>query len=301
MCEQIKVSVCCITYNHGKYIRDCLEGFVSQKTNFKYEVIVHDDASTDNTPEIIREYAEKYPKIIKPILQEENQYSQGVSIFDKYIFPMVNGEYVALCEGDDYWCDFEKLQKQVNVLEANHGLVACVHQTRSINCSTGEFGLVSKLNKNGVIDKKRIFSDYGPVYHTSSLLYRKNILENIPAFCRICKSVGDYPWGIYLALKGPIYFINDVMSVYRMFVEGSWSSRTGSNKSNIPLYVDLIKMLESADEYSNFEYHKYFEIPILNYEYKCWMEKPSLSILKNSRFYKLKMSRKLKLLVKILF
>ena len=97
-----KITVLCLAYNHAPYIKDALEGFVSQKTRFSFEVIVHDDASTDGTADIIREYARRYPEIIKPVFQKENQYSRGVAIGPTFCFPLVRGEYVALCEGDDY-------------------------------------------------------------------------------------------------------------------------------------------------------------------------------------------------------
>lgn len=120
------VSICCITYNHEKYIRNTLEGFIIQKTTFPVEIIIHDDASTDNTPKIILEFANKYPKIFFPIFQNENQYGKNKGrMFYKFVFPHVRGKYIALCEGDDYWTDPLKLQKQVNFLEENndYGLV----------------------------------------------------------------------------------------------------------------------------------------------------------------------------------
>ena len=100
----IVVSVACITYNHAPYIRQCLEGFLMQKTNFPIEIIVHDDASTDGTDDIIREYALKYPELFKVILQEENQYSKGVDVLS-LVFERSAGKYIAFCEGDDYWTD----------------------------------------------------------------------------------------------------------------------------------------------------------------------------------------------------
>lgn len=101
--EEILVSICCITYNQKNYIRDTLEGFVSQKTNFSYEVLIHDDASTDGTADIIREYARRYPEKMKPILQLENQYAKGLyNVSGTYNFPRARGRYIAMCEGDDY-------------------------------------------------------------------------------------------------------------------------------------------------------------------------------------------------------
>ena len=120
----IVVSVACITYNHAPYIRQCLEGFLMQKTNFPIEIIVHDDASTDGTDDIIREYALKYPELFKVILQEENQYSKGVDVLS-LVFERSAGKYIALCEGDDYWTDPLKLQKQVDFLERNPSYSMC--------------------------------------------------------------------------------------------------------------------------------------------------------------------------------
>ena len=130
--ENIVVSVLCTAYNHEKYIRQCLDSFVMQKTNFKFEVIVHDDASTDNTANIIREYENKYPDIIKPIYQKENQYSKGVSL-SKIICAKCRGKYVAFCEGDDFWTDELKLQKQVDALENNTECKCCVCTVRDVD------------------------------------------------------------------------------------------------------------------------------------------------------------------------
>ena len=110
------VSVFCTAYNHEAYIRDALEGFVSQQTNFPFEVLIHDDASTDGTANIIREYAQKYPNIIRPVYQTQNQYSQKVPIIKTFLGPIAQGKYIAYCEGDDYWCDPLKLQRQVDFL-----------------------------------------------------------------------------------------------------------------------------------------------------------------------------------------
>lgn len=107
------VSISCITYNHEDYIRDAIEGFLMQKTTFPVEILIHDDASTDKTADIIREYEKKYPHLIKPIYQTENQYSKGIGVSATYQYPRANGNYITLCEGDDYWTDPYMLQKQV--------------------------------------------------------------------------------------------------------------------------------------------------------------------------------------------
>lgn len=117
--EQPLVSILCDAFNHEKFIRETLEGFLNQETNFPFEIIIHDDASTDKTALIIKEFLDQYPLIIKPIFQKENQYSKKINFWSDVTFPMAKGKYIALCEGDDYWVDMSKLQKQVDFLENN--------------------------------------------------------------------------------------------------------------------------------------------------------------------------------------
>jgi len=117
--EQIMVSVVCITYNQVSYIEKAFKSFLMQKTNFKFEIIIHDDASSDGTKDILKKYSSLFPDKIILILQDKNQYSQGINIFNSYIYPIVRGKYIALCEGDDFWTDSNKLQIQFNYMENN--------------------------------------------------------------------------------------------------------------------------------------------------------------------------------------
>lgn len=134
------VSISCITYNHAPYIRQCLEGFIMQKTNFAYEILIHDDASTDSTSDIIREYENKYPDIIKPIYETENQYQKGVPIGSAvWNVPRAQGKYIALCEGDDYWTDPNKLQKQVDYMEQHSEIDLCCTASQQYVQKTGKF------------------------------------------------------------------------------------------------------------------------------------------------------------------
>lgn len=142
----VLLSIRCTVYNHERYLRKCLEGFVMQKTNFRFEAIVHDDASTDNSAAIIREFAEKYPDIIKPIYQTENQYSKHNGRVRKAIDAAISPEskYIAICEGDDYWIDSNKLQRQVDFLEDNPDYTYTCHRFRIYN----EFENKSYLEPN---------------------------------------------------------------------------------------------------------------------------------------------------------
>ena len=136
---EIVVSISCITYNHAPYIRQCLDGFMMQQTSFAFEVLIHDDASTDGTTEIIKEYESKYPDIIKPIYEEENQWVKGRRGSAVFNFPRAKGKYIAMCEGDDYWTDPLKLQKQVDFLENNPEYSVSVTRFRQFNQSQGRF------------------------------------------------------------------------------------------------------------------------------------------------------------------
>ena len=297
--NEVLVSIYCLAYNHEKYIRDCLDGFVNQQTNFKFEVIVHDDASTDGTADIIEEYVSRYPDIIKPILQKENQYSKGINhITHTYIFPLMRGKYVAVCEGDDYWCDVHKLQKQVDVLETNAEYVACVHQTKLIDCLHGREGVTSNIKGNGVIDKTMIFSQDSPVYHTSSLLYRRELITRKPDFCFICRSVGDYPFELFLAIEGDIFFIDEIMSVYRQYTAGSWSLSSKKKPIDVRYVREILDVLNGADKYSDYRFHEFLSIPILEFKYKLWKANPEFSMLKDEYFKKLSLTRKIKMFLR---
>lgn len=277
--EEILVSVYCLTYNQEKYIRDALEGFVNQKTDFLYEVWVHDDASQDATPQIIKEYAARYPQIIKPILQMENQYSKGVKIFQTHILPKVNGKYVAVCEGDDYWCDVDKLQKQVDFMEAHQEYVACVHNSKVLDMRTQESWNYNISESDGDICVEDILRWSNKMYQTASLLYKKECGNFwVHDFLNV-KGFSDYPLAIHLALSGKIHYFADCMSVYRMFSEGSWTARyeKSAQKKKKEHQKKIKKMLKGVDLYTAGKYHKVISEIVKN------MRKTSIA----SRFPKL--------------
>ena len=147
------VSICCITYNHAQFIRKCLDGFLMQQTDFLVEILIHDDCSTDGTTEIIREYEAKYPNLIFPLYEKENQYQQGKAAeIDFYNYRRARGKYIAYCEGDDYWTDPLKLQKQVDFMEANPEYSVCFHDCTVYNTWNGEYIKRTKLCDNEDFD-----------------------------------------------------------------------------------------------------------------------------------------------------
>ena len=212
----IMVSVVCDVYNHEPYLRQCLDGFVIQKTNFKIEVLVHDDASTDKSAEIIMEYTNKYPDIFKPILQQENQYSRGVGIWKTYQFPRVAGKYVAICEGDDYWTDPLKLQKQVDFLES-HPDFDMVRTDSNVYYQDTNITINSVFGKKLFPNCEDTFVDYvvRPAWlATCSWLIRSPLgdYDNLPNDC----FKGDLALMIYIAKRSKVKYLPEVTSVYRV-------------------------------------------------------------------------------------
>lgn len=208
------VSICCITYNHEPYIRECIEGFLMQKTTFPFEILIHDDASTDNTANIIREYEAIYPDIIKPIYQTENQYSKGVYISATYNYPRTKGKYIAICEGDDYWCDPLKLQHQVDFLEMNKTYGLVYTKAKSYDNSSKLF--IGELGKKIDSFKEFITCNHVPtltVCLRKELLY--NYLREVNPKAKNWK-MGDYPIWLYFYLNSKIHFINRATGVYRV-------------------------------------------------------------------------------------
>lgn len=251
--QEIKVSVICNAYNHGPYIRDALEGFVSQKTNFNYEVLIHDDASTDNTADIIREYEKKYPELIKPIYQIENQYSKGVNITKTFHLPRLKGKYVALCEGDDYWTDQEKLQKQYDAMEAHPELDICAHAVSKVQASNGRLiCYIAPSDKETVLSTEEVIAGGGGFVATNSLFYRRELLEEKPEFRKYCPI--DYSLQIHGALRGGMLYLPDNMAVYRFLVPGSWTKRLANREYADAQRCEINRMLDMVDDETNKEY-----------------------------------------------
>ena len=148
MSEDILVSVYMLSYNHEKYLREAIEGVLMQKTDFRYQLIIHDDKSPDSSADMIREYEEKYPDIITAIYQQENQFSKGAKIFVDFVLPLVKGKYIAICEGDDYWTDANKLQKQVDFLESHPDYIAISNSSYIVDENSREYPANSPLIKS---------------------------------------------------------------------------------------------------------------------------------------------------------
>lgn len=213
------VSITCITYNHVNFIRDAIEGFLMQETTFPVEILIHDDASTDGTADLVREYEAKYPQLIRPIYQTENQFSQGNNL-GQFLRPLQRGKYIALCEGDDYWTDVKKLQIQASILDENPDYVIC-------------YGNSQPFDENGLLDidfggARRDLSaselQKGIAIFTLTVMYR-NIIKIPPEFTVV--GYGDlFIWSL-LGLQGKGRFISEIKPcMYRVHSGGIHSAAT---------------------------------------------------------------------------
>lgn len=292
----ILVSVICLTYNHEKYISRCLDGFVEQKTDFKFEVLVHDDASTDKTPDIVREYEKKYPDIIKPIYQNENKYSKTSSIIREYVLPKAKGKYIALCEGDDFWTDSLKLQKQFDALEKHKDCNMCVCTVRDAD----EDGTpMDTTHPQEIFDScvlepaefiKVALKAY--VFQTASYFCRTDLYcdfqYNPPQYRKIAP-VGDWPMLLYFSQTGGVYYIKDEMACYRRNSIGSIT--TSMKKLNIEkqkkYYGGIVDMIKSFDECTDEKYHKdceEFRLRFQKYYYDCLKEEKNYKELVDNKY-----------------
>lgn len=252
-CNEILVSVCCMTYNHVSFIRQCLDGFMMQKCSFNFEVLIHDDASTDGTQNIIREYVTRYPDIIKPIYQKENQYSKGIDPNVKYNFSRAKGKYIALCEGDDYWTDPFKLQKQVDFLESHPDYVMCSHKYQIYEQESNEY--VNILPE--------IENEKGDDFFLTDLIVGKWLVQPLCMMCRKSaledKRLERYKYMIdtvfiyNLLTQGKAFCLSDTMGVYRVQNRGIWSGKSLNEKIFMQLKaVKSICDIEKTDVAARF-------------------------------------------------
>lgn len=260
------VSISCITFNHARYLRACFDGFLMQQTNFAFEVVVHDDASTDGTRAIIEEYAQKHPTIFYPMYQAENQYSKGVrGIMAKFNFPRCKGKYIALCEGDDYWIDPYKLQKQVDFLELNSDYAICAHVVEEKNEMTNENFLFPNIKENQTLQiEDYIFNNYTG---TCSLMFHFSYYSTTPSWMQKV-SFGDLAMVLTVLYrsKKKLMVLKDVMGVYRVNESGVHGYLKKNNTSLIKahkMHVDFIKVV-NEDLFQRKEYSKEVKMKLID-------------------------------------
>lgn len=243
--EKPILSICFITYNHVKYVDQALDSILSQKTKYRYEINILDDCSTDGTQDILNKYKELHPEKInlyfQPINTKAQHFYEGLKC--------CQAKYICTLEGDDYWCDDLKIEKQIDFLEANSSFVGCSHNTRMIYESGDK--------PSELINKEKLFDTYSideltkcAIYcHTSSYIYRNIFNGCLPDSHTKNKECGDWFMSMLYAEHGPIKYIDEVMSVYRINSFGIWSS--------FNQYERAIKNIEGVIVYNRLLNYKY--------------------------------------------
>lgn len=243
--SEVLVSISCTTYNQINFIRKCLDGFLMQKTNFNYEIIIYDDASTDGTNLVIQKYAQRYPGLFNVFYQKENQYSQGIrGMMPRFNFPRAKGKYIALCEGDDYWTDPLKLQKQVDYLERNKDDILVFHNAFKLY-SDGHNELFN-VYKRSHYEAKDLWDQW--LIPTATVMFRNSNLFYPDWLFK--SSHGDLGLFLLLGEYGSFGFINEASSVYRIHEKGV----TTRDFNTIPHKKKHLEQLKNMNSYFQFKY-----------------------------------------------
>jgi glycosyltransferase involved in cell wall biosynthesis len=241
------VSVYCLTYNHEKYIRKALDGILMQKTDFDFEIIISEDKSTDNTISIIAEYEKRFPGRLTVLYHEKNLYSQNIDILKTDFYRVARGKYCALCEGDDYWTDPLKLQKQVDILEQNPDCSLSFHNSKVIfeHGERESYLSMNKWYKNKLKFSARILIDFEYNISTASMMYRREAFKPDDWY------TSEKSLQLALSTNGDIIYLSDVMSVYRVNNQG-----VSYHNTILRATILMIDIYNWFDQYSNGAYSK---------------------------------------------
>ncbi len=246
------VSVRCITYQHVNFIREAIEGFLMQETMFPVEILIHDDASTDGTADIVREYQARYPQLIRTVLQRENQYSKGREVWrrahDSFV-KMLRGEFIALCEGDDYWISSHKLQRQVEAMLRAPECSACIHNAWEVEEKTSYKRLLNTECRKPRFTIREMFR-HEFIIPTASMLFRHSLHKKateVRASWLQQSVVGDRPLQMLLLDTGPFVYIDDVMSVYRRHAGGMMQQLNNNYVDKvIPNFIEMYRSFDQS-------------------------------------------------------
>jgi glycosyltransferase involved in cell wall biosynthesis len=252
--DGIKVSITCVAFNHEYCISEALDSFLMQETDFPFEIIINVDASTDRTAEILKEYETAFPNIVKPVYQTENQFSQGVNTM-AILFPKIKGEYVAFCDGDDYWIDKDKLMIQVEEMEKHPDVDMCFHSTYKLIDNIREEVASRHADKTKVFTPQEVILGGGVFCPTASLLFTNRLISSLPNWFETAIP-GDFVSQIMGAARGGALYLDRSMAVYRVGVESSWtvSETLKSSKRRQSVLNRFKEQLDFINQYLDFKF-----------------------------------------------
>lgn len=248
--NDIKVSITCITYNQVSYIEEAIKSFLMQKTNFEFEILIHDDASTDGTAEIVKRYQERYPEKIRAVLQKENQYSKGVKVSQTFLWPMARGKYIAMCEGDDFWTDSHKLQIQYDYMEAHPDCSTYIHNGWIVSQDKKKvFNSTPISDQECTYGTEDAIKGLGIKVVTNSYFYRADIIHRKPSKFVAKSPTGDYVRLIENSLDGYIFYSPKKMSAHRVLAKNSLTVAWNQNpKLRDEYIINQMAFLDALNE-----------------------------------------------------
>lgn len=277
----IVVSICCPAYNDEKFIARTLESIVMQETNFEYEILIHDDASTDQTVDIIKDYKKNYPEIINLTRQNKNKGVEQVPVKEKYLFPKAKGEYIAICMGNDFWTDSFKLQKQVDFMRTHSNCSLHIHGASKVTEDEKDKSeAIIAAQKSQYLDTEHLIEDEYS-FSSSSMLFKAEHIRNIPPFV-YTSSDNDYPLRIWLSLKGDVYYSSEIMSAER--VEEN-NQLLISNQEKLKEYFQKnLNWLWELNEYTDYNYNRIIRRHMLKKEFLMYMALNDLEAVKEDKY-----------------
>lgn len=266
------VSIKCMTYNHENYIAQCIDGFLMQKTNFPFEILIHDDCSTDKTESIVRDYETKFSKIIKGIYETENQWQKGCGAHHTKIDAAIKGKYIAICEGDDYWIDENKLQMQVDFLENNPEYGMCYTRAMLYNQSEQKFS--TRIYGSEVKSYEDLYINGNKII-TLTTMYKKDLLYKYQN--EVCPNdkgwlMGDLPMWLYFSKSTKMKFMNEATGVYRCLEESASHTNDLKKKEAFRKSSETIRRYFAEKYGEKHLLHRYivFEEFLINVEKKMF-------------------------------
>lgn len=262
--DEMMVSITCVAFNHEAYIRTTLDSFLMQETTFPFEILINDDVSTDSTIEILKTYESKFPNIVKPVYQTENQYSKGINTM-AILFPYIKGKYIAFCDGDDYWIDKEKLQIQVDAMELHPEVDLSFHASyKDVNGDRTEV-MAKRSNGNKIFPVKYSILGHGDFAETASMMFTNSLISSLPSWFDRAMP-GDYVSEVMGAERGGSLYIDRIMSAYRAGLEGGWTEAElrKSTEQRKESLSNIENQLNFLDDYLDKKYHQDFSTVIHN-------------------------------------
>ena len=262
----IRVSACVVAYNHEATVAETIEGILAQRTSFEFEILARDDASTDGTADVLRGYARRYPERVRLILEERNRWNDPSvkPVFGRVFAPLARGDYLATCEGDDFWTDPGKLQRQFDYMEAHPDCAMCCHAVRVVRADgmpTGTLLTCGDAERDIACDE--VVENWAKTtpagiwtLHPSSCFSRTDAERAYAAAWLLDSTAGDFVRQCYFSHRAPVHYLPEAMSAYRYLAAESWTSKGEADPEVLAAhYREFIEVMGRIDELTDFAHH----------------------------------------------